>query len=326
MARPLRYDYPFALHHVISRGDNRRKIVWDDQDRSKRLAWLARTVEQQGWVLHAFCLMTNHEHLLVETPLANLAPGMKLLNGAYTQYINARYRRCGHLFQGRYKAHLVEQDGHFGELSRYIHLNPCRAGMVEDPGDYAWSSFPGYVRSSKQYDWLTYKRVLDRFGPGAALLRRRRYASFVRAGVETPPPCPWKSLKNGLVIGSDGFAQRVKKEMGLLEPVAGVMGSVAMVDRPALEEVLTAAAAELEADRGLWSAGRRVDGADRALAAVLCRRGFRYSATEVAAALGYRGSSGVSNAVKRVEASVSLTRAYGKLLRAVEREVGLNDK
>jgi len=101
------------LHHVISRGDNRRRIVWDDADRKKRLAWLERVVGEFGWTLHAFCLMTNHEHLFVQTPHANLGPGIKLLNAAYTQYINKRRRRCGHLFQGRCKAHLVEEDGYF---------------------------------------------------------------------------------------------------------------------------------------------------------------------------------------------------------------------
>lgn len=322
MARPLRYDYPLALHHVISKGDNRRKIVWDDDDRAKRLDRLERTVEQQGWVLHAFCLMNNHEHLLVETPLANLAPGMKLLNGAYTQYINFRHRRSGHLFRGRYTSHLVDPEANLGELTRYIHLNPCRARIVEDPADYAWSSFPGYVRSAQQHDWMTYKRVLNHFGPGAATLRRRRYATFVRAGVDTPPPCPWKNLKNGLVIGSDAFAHRIKKEMGLVEPVVGIKGASAMIERPPLEQLLTLAAAELDADRQLWSKGRREAGADRVLAATLCRKAFRYSATQVAGALGYSSPSSVTTAVKRVDASASLSRSYMKLLRAVVKQVG----
>ena len=169
MARPLRIEYEDALHHVISRGDNRRRIVWDDADRKKRLAWLERVVGEFGWVLHSFCLMTNHEHLFVQTPHANLGPGMKLLNAAYTQYINKRHRRCGHLFQGRYKAHLVENEGHYAELSRYIHLNPVRAktmSEVTDPADYRWSSFRGYVRKRDRQPWMTYERVLADFGPG----------------------------------------------------------------------------------------------------------------------------------------------------------------
>lgn len=196
MARPLRIEYENALHHVISRGDNCRRIVWDDGDRKKRLAWLERVVGEFGWKLYGFCLMTNHEHLFVQTPLANLGPGGKLLNAAYTQYINKRHRRCGHLFQGRYKSHLVQEEGYFSELSRYIHLNPVRAGMVDDPGEYAWSSFAGYARQAKRLGWVTYRDVLAGHGPGPNPARRRRYAAFVRGGMAQPPEAPWaRSLR-----------------------------------------------------------------------------------------------------------------------------------
>ena len=109
MARPLRNEYPGSIYHVVSRGNRRQRIVADDCDRERRLEWLRRVVEEHGWRLHAFVLMSNHEHLLVETPEANLSRGMKLLNGVYTQYFNKRNRRSGHLFQGRYKAHGVKR-------------------------------------------------------------------------------------------------------------------------------------------------------------------------------------------------------------------------
>ena len=146
MARPLRILFPDALYHVISRGDNRRAIVRDDQDRGKRLEWLERTVEQHGWKLHAFVLMDNHEHLFVQTPRPNLPQGMKLLNASYTQYFNKRHRRCGHLFQGRYKSFLVEEDGYFSELSRYIHLNPVRAKGMADVLDGCTDPWRSIVR------------------------------------------------------------------------------------------------------------------------------------------------------------------------------------
>ena len=111
MARPLKIQYPGALHHVICRGNARGWIVWDDTDREKRLGWLRRTVETYGWHLHAFVLMTNHEHFFVQTPEPNLAAGMQYLNGSYTSYFNRRHRRSGHLFQGRYRGHLVEEQG-----------------------------------------------------------------------------------------------------------------------------------------------------------------------------------------------------------------------
>jgi len=129
MARPLCIEHPGALHHVMSRGNERRPVVRDDADRLRRVDWLRRTVETYGWRLHAFVLMNNHEHLFVETPRPDLSAGMQFLNGSYTSYFNLRHRRHGHLFQGRFKAQLIEKVGHYTEISRYIHLNPVRAGM-----------------------------------------------------------------------------------------------------------------------------------------------------------------------------------------------------
>ncbi len=181
MARPLRIEYPGALYHVISRGNEQRAIVTNDTDRHRRLDWLRRTVETYGWRLHAFVLMDNHEHLFVETPEPNLSAGMQYLNGSYTGYFNRRVGRVGHLFQGRFKAHLVDEQGYFQVVSRYIHLNPVRASLVQRPGDYPWSSYAGYVHASKALNWVTYERVLRDFGPGSDAARRRRYVQYVES-------------------------------------------------------------------------------------------------------------------------------------------------
>ena len=140
MVRPLRVEYEGALHHVMSRGNERQRIVRNDRDRLHRLDWLRCSVETYGWRLHGFVLMDNHEHLFVETPHPNLSAGTQFLNGCYTSYFNRRHRRQGHLFQGRYKAQLVENEGHYLELSRYIQLNPCRAGLATWPQQWRWSS------------------------------------------------------------------------------------------------------------------------------------------------------------------------------------------
>ena len=164
MARPLRIESPGALYHVMSRGNERRRIVRDDADRQKWIEWLRRTVETHGWRLHSFVLMPNHHHLFVETPEANLSDGMHYLNGSFTGYFNRRHRRSGHLFQGRFKAHLVEEEGYFLEVSRYVHLNPVRGRLVERPEAYRWSSYPGYRRAAQALPWVTYARVLGEFG------------------------------------------------------------------------------------------------------------------------------------------------------------------
>src|SRR3989339_1664941 len=131
MTRPLRIEYPGAVYHVTSRGNEKKAVFKDDQDRESFLNTLYRVNKRYNWLCHAYCLMTNHYHLLIETPNANLSTGMRQLNGVYTQALNRRRNRVGHVFQGRYKAVLVQKDNHLLELCRYIVLNPVRAGLVD---------------------------------------------------------------------------------------------------------------------------------------------------------------------------------------------------
>ncbi|BCG46469.1 hypothetical protein GEOBRER4_n1264 [Citrifermentans bremense] len=145
MARPLRIDFPGAFYHVTSRGDEKCDIFKSARDRLKFLEYLASTVDRHGAVIHGYCLMTNHYHLLLETPHANLSQILHLLNGSYTTYFNVKRKRAGHLFQGRFKAILVEADQYALELSRYMHLNPVRAGMTKEPATYQWSSYLAYI-------------------------------------------------------------------------------------------------------------------------------------------------------------------------------------
>ena len=141
MARPLRLEFPGAIYHLTARGDRREDIFADDADRERLLQVFAECVARFGWVCHAYCLMDNHYHFLVETPLPNLARGMRQLNGIYTQRFNRRHGHSGHLFQGRYQAILVEKDSYLRELARYVVLNPVRARLVKRPEQWRWSSY-----------------------------------------------------------------------------------------------------------------------------------------------------------------------------------------
>ena len=141
MARPLRIEFSGALYHITSRGDRREAIYEDDDDRELFLGTLSEVVERFNWLCHSYCLMTNHYHLVVETPDANLSKGMRHLNGVFTQATNRRHRRSGRLFQGRFKGILVDKESYLLELSRYVVLNPVRAGMVKRPEDWHWSSY-----------------------------------------------------------------------------------------------------------------------------------------------------------------------------------------
>lgn len=317
MARPLRIEFPGALYHVISRGNERRYIVRDDTDRKKRLYWLQRTIETYGWRLHAFVLMTNHEHLFVETPQANLSAGMQFLNGSYTGYFNRRHRRSGHLFQGRFKGHLIEEDGYFVEVSRYIHLNPVRAEIVASPEDWCWSSYLGYQQAGRALPWVTYGRVLGAFGSDLRQTRRA-YAQFVRAGLDHPPPSPFATAVGGMLVGSESFVDRIKRLLGDSPEDQGLPELRQLRGRPSLDRIIEAVSAHFGADGRNWACGRRSDDNGRAAAAFMARARFGYAATAVAGALGYRGPSSVSHAVRRIERGGEALR---EILKAIEAEL-----
>jgi REP element-mobilizing transposase RayT len=205
MARPLRIEFAGALYHVTARGNAQGAMYLGAADRHDFLGTLGRVVESHRWLCHAYCLMTNHYHLLVETPEANLSHGMRQLNGLYTQHFNRRHERVGHVLQGRFKAILVEREAHLLELARYVVLNPVRAGMVTVVEDYAWSSLRATLGLAAAPSWLTIDLLLASFGS------RTRFRDFVREGVGAISP--WAALR-GVMLGSDGFIERMGSRLG----------------------------------------------------------------------------------------------------------------
>lgn len=171
MARLPRLDYPGALHHVTARGIIGRTLFADDGDHYGFLVLLARAKERYGWLCHAFCLMTTHYHLVLETPEANLSRGMHWLNGTYAQRSNARYGRTGHVFEGRFKTVVVERESHLLELIRYVLLNPVRAGICDSPDVWPWSSYAATAGFQEAPSFLEVERVLAGFGADAVKAR-----------------------------------------------------------------------------------------------------------------------------------------------------------
>lgn len=149
MSRPIRIEFSGAPYHVTSRGDRREAIYEEDADRERFLEVFGQVVEDFNWICHAYCLMTNHYHLVIESPCGNLSKGMRQVNGMFTQYSNRRHSRTGHLFQGRFKAIPVDGESYLLELARYVVLNPVRAGMVREAGDSAWSSYRAMVGAAE---------------------------------------------------------------------------------------------------------------------------------------------------------------------------------
>ena len=210
MSRPIRIEFPDALYHVTARGDRREVIFEDDQDRQTFLLILEKTVTQFNWLCYAWCLMDNHYHLLIQTPDGNLSKGMRQLNGVTTQTSNRRHHRVGHLFQGRFKAILVDHDAYLLELSRYIVLNPIRAGMVKAPADWAWSSYRASAGLAPAAPWLAVDGVLSQFAKRRSLAQQR-YAQFVREGIKADSP--WQNLKGQIFLGDDPFVQQMQAKI-----------------------------------------------------------------------------------------------------------------
>jgi putative transposase len=298
MSRPLRIEFPGALYHVTSRGTEKGRVFRDDHDFSRRMEWAKRTVETYGWRIHAFALMPNHDHFFVETPEPNLCAGIHYFNSAYTGYFNHRHCRVGHLYQGRYKAILIENEGHYRELSRYIHLNPVRAGLAPAPEAYPWTSYHGYHRAGHALAWVTYSRVLGEFGRRDAEARKT-YRAFVESGVANPPTSPLRGALHGFLIGSDAFVAKVRSLAGG-EPHEDVPVARALRPRPTLERIAEATASAT-GEQVICRPRTRCNGSTRALVAAVARIHYGYSATEVARTLGYRGHSSVTQAIKRAE-------------------------
>jgi putative transposase len=161
MSRPLRLEFEGAFWHITSRGNERKDIFRQDDDRLEFLSLLATAVKRFRWRLHEFCLMTNHYHLVIETPFRTLAKGMHWLNSEYARIFNKRYKRVGHLFQGRYKSILVDEQNYLDEVRRYTVLNPVRARMVSGPAEYQWSSYRAHAGLDPIPEWLYSEWLFD---------------------------------------------------------------------------------------------------------------------------------------------------------------------
>jgi putative transposase len=209
MARPLRITFPGAFYHVTSRGNEQKAVFKSKRDREKFQEYLESATERYNAVIHAFCLMDNHYHLLLETPSANLPQIMRHINGAYTTYFNVKRGRSGHLFQGRYKAILVDKDTYAKELSRYIHLNPVRAHMAKIPGDYQWTSYNAYIGESAAPDWLQRDFILAYFGKQTGTAQKR-YREFVQALAGCEYESPLSEASASLVLGPAEFIRNIK--------------------------------------------------------------------------------------------------------------------
>ena len=209
MARPLRIEYPGAFYHIFQRGNERKDIFISDQDRTKFYEYLAVLYSRYNVHIHTYSLMGNHYHLILETEEANLSRAMHCLNTSYTVYFNTRRKRVGHLFQGRYKAILIEEDAYLHHLSRYIHLNPVRAGLVKNAVEYPHSSLSYFVANKKSPKWLSTRFILSMFDKNVETARSL-YKSFVYEDIGNDVDNINDNIKLGFLLGTDDFINKIK--------------------------------------------------------------------------------------------------------------------
>ncbi|MFQ6084578.1 MAG: transposase, partial [Candidatus Aminicenantia bacterium] len=305
MARPLRIEYEGAFYHITARGNEKRVIFHDREDREKFFSYLEETESRYGSLIHMYCLMDNHYHLLIETPLGNISRVMQYINSSYTTYFNSKYRRIGHLFQGRYKSILVEKDAYASELSRYIHLNPVRGGLVERPEDYKWSSYRYYIGRGKQPKFLKVEMILSDFGRDKRKAKRR-YKEYVEEGLKRQIENPLREVVASTVLGGKDFLKWVKErfietreEARDLPAVRELKGEIGIdVIRGKVEEIL-----------GQTSESRKIG-------IYLSRKLGGRTLKEIAEEYGGISESGVSQIYRRMEQERKKNRNVDRKIKA----------
>ncbi len=315
MARPLRLDHAGAVWHVTSRGNERREIFRDDEDRERFLTTLGRVVQTFRWRVHAYVLMGNHYHLLVETPEPTLSRGMRHLNGVYTQGFNRRHGRVGHLLQGRFKAILVEKVSHLLELARYVVLNPVRAGMTKTAGQWRWSNYRATAGLGPAPAWLERDWTLAQFEPPRE--SSRRYRAFVAQG-KGSRYAPWEELVSQIYLGGEGFRKRAQGLVSARARDHQVPRLQQLPARPRLADIIAATSrefgvAETELQR------RRHTPARLALAYV-ARHEAALKLVEFSPALGIQGwaASQLATAAERLARK---NRRFQQSIRRIQRSL-----
>lgn len=246
MARPLRIEYEGAVYHITSRGNRRKPIFKDERDQKLFLDTLESVNKRYNWLCHAYCLMNNHYHLIIETPDGNLSKGMRQLNGVYTQSFNNKHKKTGHIFQGRYKAILIQKESHLLEACRYVALNPVRAKIIHKPEEWKWSSYRGTVGIEKPHPCLTTEWILGQYS-GSKRQAEKKCRAFVEAGIGEKSI--WKDLRGQSILGEEEFVA------GLIDYVKGyrdikeIPKSQRYADRPELDKLFDKAAIKDKTNR-----------------------------------------------------------------------------
>jgi putative transposase len=317
MGRPLRVEYAGALYHITSRGNERKKIFLDDGDRKKFLTILEDYHDRYGILIHSYVLMDNHYHLILETPKGNVLKVMHGINGGYTGYFNRRYGRSGHLFQGRYKGIMIDKDSYLIPLSRYVHMNPVRAGVVERPEQYRWSSYLGYIGRGKENEWVEYTWILSQFG-SRRLGAKRRYREYTEEALKKRVDNPLKSLHSQVILGGEEFIKRIRGMVTGKALSHEIVERKRLLEYPRLEEVVKGVARAFEINEEMIRGKGGRDNTARRVALYLAQRYTGLSNKAIGDIFGGIHYSAVSKASRRLREAMISDKRLSKLISEAE--------
>lgn len=319
MARPLRIEFAGAVYHVMARGNARQALFHGEDDYQRLLAGLEKTVQRTGWEVFTFVWMPNHIHLFFRTPMPNLSQGMQYLLSGYANWYAKRHQRPGHLFQGRFRGELIEDESYFWNVSRYLHLNPVRGKrpLVDHPRDWPWSSYRGYCRRADRLDCVDYDGLLSAWrGEMGGTNAEHAYRRFVEAGLKNPPANPFQTAWDGWILGSEAFVKRTKQLVRIPSQPDQVPRARRIVRLDA-EEVIAEVARYFSVAPSAYAA-RRSTAAGRDLAAYLAHRRTTSTLRELATRFGLTHPDSAGNLIRRAEKSIATSAKVRKQLKSIE--------
>ncbi len=236
MSRALRVQYAGAFYHVTNRGNAKQKIFLNNDDYQKFLDTLAAVLKRYNWICYSYCLMPNHYHLLLKTLDPNLSDGMRQLNGDYTQSFNVKHGRVGHLFQGRFKSSLIDQESYYFEVMRYIALNPVRAKLTKTPYSWLWSSYKYLTQGNNSLGYLNTDLALNEYSKNKTKAKQL-YKEQINSRVKDETS--WDTISNRAVIGSEVFMEKIKRLLIKTRDIKEISKKERFINRPELNKIFS---------------------------------------------------------------------------------------